>query len=349
MNILSRILRVIALIAGTIATYLAVIIFLPWFPKHTRPMPRHTRKDDEEDTPYEAVSFTVEGIPVRGRFYHAKTGEASAPCLVMCHGLGGTQDMLLPRYARRFTAEGICVLTFDYRHFGESGGEPRQCYSQRAQLDDLRAAIAYARSRADVKGKRVALWGTSAGGGYGLIIAAEDPDVACIIGQCPALDRKEDGKKALAREGVGAFLRLIPHAQRDKGRGRFGLSAHTIPLAGKEGDVALLTAPNAYEGYARLQSGGFKNEICARILLTHEGENPIEAAMDVATPTLLAVCEHDELASDLSHVKAAIALGRYANVKVYPIGHFDIYEGRHFKTAVADQITFLREHLFAEA
>jgi fermentation-respiration switch protein FrsA (DUF1100 family) len=43
----------------------------------------------------------------------------------MGHGFSGTQDQLEP-YARRFTEAGIALLTFDYRNFGRSEGEPRQ-------------------------------------------------------------------------------------------------------------------------------------------------------------------------------------------------------------------------------
>ena len=39
---------------------------------------------------------------------------------------------------------------------------------------------------------RCALWGTSAGGSYGLAMAAEDKKIACICAQCATLDREFD-------------------------------------------------------------------------------------------------------------------------------------------------------------
>src|SRR5690606_5764487 len=51
-----------------------------------------------------------------------------APCVVLCHGFGGTQDTPAIRAAARaFANAGFAALTFDYRNFGESGGMPRQC------------------------------------------------------------------------------------------------------------------------------------------------------------------------------------------------------------------------------
>ena len=67
------------------------------------------------------------------------------PGIVMTHGLGGTKDMLLEAYALRYTEAGYGVLTFDYRCFGASDGEPRQLLVIPQQLEDLAAAVAYAR------------------------------------------------------------------------------------------------------------------------------------------------------------------------------------------------------------
>jgi uncharacterized protein len=38
-------------------------------------------------------------------------------------------------------------------------------------------------------------------------------------------------------------------------------------------------------------------------------------------------------------------LGKYAEVKHYPIGHFDIYMGDNFERSVRDQIAFFKKNL----
>lgn len=129
------------------------------------------------------------------------------------------------------------------------------------------------------------------------MIAAQDKNIACICAQCSALDSKKDGKVALEREGIGFFLRLFVHAQRDKGRSRFGLSAHRVPIVGKPRTLAMITAPGAFEGYAKLASASFINEVCARALLMTHGFNPIDYAGDVQCPVLLQICEKDNLVS----------------------------------------------------
>ena len=56
----------------------------------------------------------------------ATTGAALLPVVVMAHGLGGVREERLDTFAERFAAAGYACLVFDYRHFGASGGEPRQ-------------------------------------------------------------------------------------------------------------------------------------------------------------------------------------------------------------------------------
>jgi dienelactone hydrolase len=87
------------------------------------------------------------------------------PIVVMAHGFGAVRAARLWAFAERFAAAGLAALVFDYRYFGDSGGEPRQLLDVSRQLDDWRAAIAFARSLDGVDPERVAAWGSSFGGG----------------------------------------------------------------------------------------------------------------------------------------------------------------------------------------
>jgi fermentation-respiration switch protein FrsA (DUF1100 family) len=86
------------------------------------------------------LSFQSDGTRCAATLYRPTDTAASVPCVVMGHGFTGTQDQLAP-YAERFAAAGLAVLTFDYRHFGASDGQPRQIVDVRKQLEDWQAAI----------------------------------------------------------------------------------------------------------------------------------------------------------------------------------------------------------------
>src|SRR6478752_1701674 len=85
-------------------------------------------------------------------------GVSPAPMLVMGHGLGAVRGMRLDAYAERFASAGFAALVFDYRHFGASGGEPRQLLDIRRQLEDWRTAVAHARGLEGVE--KVGLFGS---------------------------------------------------------------------------------------------------------------------------------------------------------------------------------------------
>ncbi|MDQ3759153.1 MAG: alpha/beta hydrolase, partial [Actinomycetota bacterium] len=58
-------------------------------------------------------------------FIRPETTE-DVPCVVLGHGFGALKEGGPIRSAERFAAAGIAGLAFDYRYFGDSGGDPRQ-------------------------------------------------------------------------------------------------------------------------------------------------------------------------------------------------------------------------------
>jgi len=340
----------LGILIGIILIYCIVLVFFPVLSVPKQPIKKQTEDHNISNIPptyrYN-VQFAVDKTNIHAWLYLPEGISRPVPCVIMSTGFGGTKDSLLEPYAVRFVETGLAVLTYDYRHFGESEGEPRQVYDVSYQLDDLRAAIDYARSRNEIDTEKITLWSTSAAGGYGLVIAAEDERIAAIITQCGAIDHKADSKLYINREGLGFFLRLLVHGQRDKGRSRFGLSPHTFPIVGKPGTVAMFTAPEAVEGYTKLMQNSktFKNEVCARLFFMTHGTDPIKASKRVQCPVLFLACEKDNLAAPDSYKRAAEALGNKAEVSIYPIRHFDIYEGEYFEKAINEMIIFLKKHL----
>src|SRR5947207_9738790 len=110
------------------------------------------------------------------------------PLVILGHGLGATREYGLEPYAERFADAGIAALVFTYRHFGDSGGRPRQLLDIERQLGDWAAAPTYARSLDGIDHERIALWGTSFGGGHVIEAAARDGAVAAVLRQCPFTD-----------------------------------------------------------------------------------------------------------------------------------------------------------------
>lgn len=265
------------------------------------------------------------------------------PVIVMAHGLGATRDMGLEAFAQRFVAAGYACLVFDYRHFGDSGGEPRQLLSIRRQRADWRAAIACARQRAEIDARRLVLWGTSFAGGHAIVTGAGDSSVAAVIAQCPFTD----GPASLLKMAPPAVLTLSVLALADLAGALAGRPPRLVVTAGRPGETALMTAPDVVPGYLGLVPPGspFRNAVAARIALAVPFDAPGRHLRDLRCPTLLCICDRDSVAPAAATLRHAARAGTNVEVRRYPAGHFDIYAGEWFERVVAEQIAFLHRHV----
>lgn len=266
------------------------------------------------------------------------------PVIVMAHGLGSVRTMRLAAYAERFAAAGYACLVFDYRHFGDSEGFPRQLLDVKKQLEDWSAAIAFARADERVDGSRIILWGTSFGGGHVLASAAAERRVSAVIAQCPFTD----GFSSTMAINPWTSARLTGLAIADQLWSVLGGQPIYVPTAGKHGSVALMTAPDAEDGYLALTStedpGGFDNKVAARIALNVIRYFPGRAAQRIQAPVLFSVCDSDSVVPAGRTLKYARKMPN-AEIKLYAAGHFDIYVGEPFERVVTDQLDFLQRHV----
>lgn len=269
-------------------------------------------------------------------------GPGPHPTIVMGHGLGSVRQMRMPAYAARFVAAGYACLLFDYRHFGGSGGTPRQLIDIDRQLEDWASAVAFARTLPDVDPDRIVAWGTSFGGGHALITGSRDPRIAAVIAQCPFVD---GWASALTANPVSA-VKVTTLAFRDLIGARLGRSPIMVPSAGRPGEAALMAAPDCYDGYLQLVPEGapFENQVAARFGWLVTLRRPIKEVPKIVAPTFYAICEKDSVAPASAAQRAAAATPR-GEAKLYDVGHFDIYVGEAFEKAVVDQLDFLERHV----
>jgi dienelactone hydrolase len=264
------------------------------------------------------------------------------PIAVLAHGFGGVREARLWAYAERFAEAGIAALVFDYRGFGGSSGEPRQLLSIPRQLDDWRAAIAFARRLDGIDPDRVAAWGTSFSGGHVAVIAAEDSRLAAAISQGPFFD----GLAALQAAGPANIVRLTVAGLRDEARRLRRRPPFMLPVVGPPGTPAAMNSPDAQPGYMALFASpeAWRNEVAARIGLRVGLYRPIRHAARVRCPLLVCVADRDVVTPPGPAVAAAARAPR-GELRRYDAGHFDIYVGMTFELVVADQVEFLRRHL----
>jgi dienelactone hydrolase len=287
------------------------------------------------------VSFPS-GEDTCAAWLYLPSGVASPPVVILGHGLGATREMRLDAYAERFAKAGIAALAFTYRHFGDSGGQPRQLLSIKRQLADWDAAIAWVKDRHDIDSTRMAVWGSSFGGGHAITVASRHPELRAAVSQCPFTD----GVASALALGPGASLKVLPLVTRDLAAKVRGRAPVTIPLAGAPGSVALMNAPDALPGYQALLPPRmtFRNEAAARVAPTIMAYRPGRAAKKIKFPILFCVSNTDSVTPPAQTLRYARTAPR-GEIRRYDAGHFEFYLGEAFERLVRDQVDFLTRHL----
>ena len=126
---------------------------------------------------YEDVRFpTRDGLTLAGWFMPAE-GEPRGT-VIHFHGNAGNITGHLP-LVWWLPGRGYNLLMFDYRGYGESEGR----VTRAGTITDGHAAIDFALSRADVRGRPLFVYGQSLGGAVGTVVAAERAEVAAVVAE----------------------------------------------------------------------------------------------------------------------------------------------------------------------
>jgi dipeptidyl aminopeptidase/acylaminoacyl peptidase len=135
------------------------------------------------------VTFYSEGDEISAIWRTPDSGDGPYRAVVQGPGWLGLKDAkLYVRYHQALTDAGFAVLVFDYRGFGDSGGD-RGVLSPNRQLQDLVNAVTYLTTRDDVDADAIGAFGTGGtGGGNSILLAAVDPRVKAAVSQVPVAD-----------------------------------------------------------------------------------------------------------------------------------------------------------------
>ncbi len=273
-------------------------------------------------------------------------GAQPCPCVVMAHGFTGVRDMQLDVPARSFASEGYAALVFDYRHFGDSSGEPRQLLDLRKQYADWDAAVAFARQRAEIDAAAIVLWGTSFSGGHAIDAAARIGGAAAVIVQAPFVDGLAMAP-FMMRRYPRHLLRLQGLAIADQIRAWRRRPPRYVAVAAPAHGLAMLPSSHVWESIPMVVPPGstWRNEVAARIWLRLPAHRPVRAAKKIKCPVLVQVLD-DETVLPTAPARAAARKAPRGEARSYSqLDHFDVYVGAGFERLHRDQLAFLRRVL----
>ena len=290
------------------------------------------------------VDFVSRGSRCAAWLYLPRT-VARPPVVIMAHGFAAERTFGLEPFAERFAQAGLAVLLFDYRCFGDSGGEPRNWVSPRRHLQDWEAALTHVQSLQAIDASRIALWGTSFSGGHVIVIAARHPELCAVVAQVPFAD----GLALLASVPLKLMLRLGVAASHDLFQLIMRRPPFTVPVVGPPDSLAIMNMPGSWEGYQSLlpKETAWTNACPARAVFTTSFYRPTRHAPRVHCPVLLVMAKRDEVIppSSVEKEQARLPNGQLVALNC---SHFDPYKGPYFEEAVVTEQTFLVTHLHSK-
>ncbi len=290
---------------------------------------------------WEEVRFAAGEGRCVGRLYRTDANVPS-PCVVMGSGFSCVRDQGLDAFAERLAEAGFAALAFDYRHWGESEGEPRQLADSARHRADWKAAIAHVKALEEIDSTRIALWSYSLGTGHIQSLAADGLEVRALVCVAPLLN----GRSSLLHIGGPRHLaKLTGAGLRDATRALRGADPYRIPAIGDPGSLAVINSPESVAGFDAITPPGssWRNEVCARVALSPP-YNLVRKARRIACPALYCVFESDDVNPPELGRRAA-RLAPRGELREYPGGHYAAFSEAVFDRVLSDQLEFLGRHL----
>ncbi|MEJ2766826.1 alpha/beta fold hydrolase, partial [Photobacterium sp. MCCC 1A19761] len=263
---------------------------------------------------------------------------APYPFIILCHGFCGVKELLLPAFAERFAEQGYAALTFDYRGFGESEGEPGRLVPA-LQIEDIHAAIEWAAMQEHVDATRIGLWGTSFGGANAMIAASENPNVKCVVAQLTFADGESVICGDMNAEEKEKFVSTLARMREKKAK------------TGKEMMVPIskvLSDPQSVEFFHQFKDDFPALNLKIPFLTVWETMNhkPLHALPGLNQPLLIVAAGED----GVNPVGESQQLFEHANepkqLHIEPgATHYQVYSGEHFESVVQQELNWFNQYL----
>ncbi|CAH0538544.1 UilS family quorum-quenching N-acyl-homoserine lactonase [Vibrio marisflavi] len=288
---------------------------------------------------FKNVTFDSHGSTLAGHLYTPeKANNEVSPLIILCHGFCGVKELLLPEYAAYFAEQGYFALTFDYRGFGESEGEPGRLVPE-LQIEDIHSAIEWATQQANIDASRIGLWGSSFGGANAIIAGSQSDKVQCVVSQLTFSDGEEVITGEMSEEEKAKFLATLER-MRDK-KEKTGKEM-MVPIS------KVLSDPQSIEFFNQYKEDFPALTIKIPFLTVWETINhkPINALPNLDKPLLIVAASNDGVNPVSESEKLYSAANEPKELYIeQDATHYQIYHGEKFKSVAKKELDWFNKYL----
>lgn len=203
----------------------------------------------------ERVQFEVEQDIVIGHLYLPE-GDGPHPAVIVGGPMTSVKEQVTGVYANALAQRGFASLALDHRHYGESGGEPRQYEYYAHKIADLKAGIEFLARHPAIDPNRIGAVGVCLGAGYAMWASVDNPRIKAVGG---VAGYYRDVTEMRSRDPGGFEAKV---AQGISAREHYETTGEviTIPAVALEGDAAMTMKDTFdYYGTPRAAVPNYKN------------------------------------------------------------------------------------------
>ena len=235
------------------------------------------------------VSFTSEGEKLVGNLFYPENFDPSKtyPAIVVSGSWTTVKEQMAGLYADKLSKEGFITLAFDFRNFGESGGEPRFYESPALKKVDIKNAVTYLQSIPEVDNEKIGAFGVCAGAMYTLMAASKDDRIKSVVTTASWLHDAEAVKLFYGgEEGVNTKIQAAQTAKKEYAENG---NVQYIPSISTEDPAAAMYGP--YDYYLNPDRGAVKEWSADKFAVMSWEDwlttDPMPTASELTAPTLM--------------------------------------------------------------
>ncbi len=284
------------------------------------------------------VEFNSEGSRVAADLYLPDDVTTNAPVILLCHGFAGVKELLLPAFAEHFAKAGYVAMTFDYRGFGASEGEPGRLVPA-LQVEDIKNAITFLSQCPEVDSDRIALWGTSFGGANAVVTAAEDDRIKAVSVQLTFADGERVITSTMSSDEKHKFLATIEKMELKKEKTGREMMVPIVKVLSDE------QSKKFYQEYAD-EHPALKIKIPFLTVAETMKFKTINTISNVSVPLLVVAATNDSVNPVTeSHALYAAANEPKELFELEGATHYEAYKGPVFEKTANKQVEWFNNHL----
>lgn len=284
----------------------------------------------------ERVAFESGGQTLVGVLFLPADATDRLPAVVVAPPWLNVKEQVAARHARELAERGLAALAFDYRCWGESGGEPRELESASAKIEDLRVAVRYMQTRSEAAPGGVGVLGVCFGAGHALTAAAGNPDVKSVATVAAWLHDRPSLVATFGQEEIDRRYRVAAEA-----KAAFDATGETryVPAASNTDRTAGMFSPDPAFFYTNPTRGAvptWTNRMAVMSWTEWLDLDGLAAAAELTQPLLIV---HSDGSALPDNARKAFAAAKGPKDLYWTEGdHLDFYDRDAYVAKAADAV-----------